>query len=186
MSYYTEWVRCLTPGFAALILAIGLGGCGQESSNMPAASDTGTRTTATTARSVDTRDLKTFDVCARVPTADVAIILDSIPEQTSATATMTTYSSDCTYTVQRDESTRNYAIVFVYAPEWWDPSAAGNIEKIDGLGDEAYLEDESQGSSTTIKVLVKGDMMIDVRAESPEQARKLTLLALRRLTGAER
>ena len=126
-------------------------------------------------------------MCARLPTAEVAKILDSTPEQISASATMTTYSSDCTYTVQRDESTRNYAIdVFVYAPEWWDTSAAGTIEKIDGLGDEAYLENESQGSSTTIKVLVKGDMMIDVRAESPQQARELAPLALERLTGADR
>jgi len=72
------------------------------------------------------------------------------------------------------------------APRWWDTSAAGNVEKIDGLGDEAYLESENQGGSTTVRVLVKGDMMFDVRTESPQQARELALLAFRRLTGADR
>lgn len=187
MSCPIGWARCLIPGFATLSLAIGLGGCGEDSnSSASPATDASIATSGKAAQPVVNRDLKTFDVCERVPAAEVAVVLDSIPEQTTATATMNTYSTDCTYTVHRDESTRNYAIVFVYAPEWWDASTAGNIEKIDDLGDEAYLKSESLGGFTSVNILVKNDMMLETRAETPRQARELAILALRRLTGADK
>ncbi|MCU7877714.1 MAG: hypothetical protein KZQ84_13100, partial [Candidatus Thiodiazotropha sp. (ex Lucinoma borealis)] len=57
---------------------------------------------------------------------------------------------------------------------------------IEGLGDEAYLEKESSGSFKKINVLVKGDFMLDTRANTLEEARGLTELALKRLTGKGR
>ena len=60
---------------------------------------------------------------------------------------------------------------------------AVEIEKIDGLGNDAYLEKESAGPFKKIKVLVMDDLMLDARANSAEQARGLAELALERLTG---
>lgn len=108
----------------------GLGGCSQESSSTAPASKQGKTTSAQTAPPTVKRDLKSFDVCARVPAAAVAGILASTPERITGEATMTAYASDCTYTIRRDEGAKDYAMVWLYAPEMWDPSAAGKIEKI--------------------------------------------------------
>ena len=167
---------------AALIVAAGLGACSQESSSTAPASNQGKATSAQTAPPTVKRDLKSFDVCARVPAATVAGILASTPERITGQATMTTYASDCTYTIRRDEGAKDYAMVWLYAPEMWDPSAAGKIEKIEGLGDAAYLEKEGSGSFRTVMVLVKGNFVLDARADTPEQARELAKLALKRLT----
>lgn len=127
------------------------------------------------------RDLSALDVCARLPVAAVAEIMDSTAERTSGQATMTTHATDCTYTIERGEGARDYVMVWLYAPEMWAPAMAGEDEEIAGLGDEAYLT-QGSGSFKRVHVLLKGHFMLDTRADSPVQARKLAELALKRLT----
>lgn len=172
----------LITGLATMILIAGLGACSQDPNSTTAAKNANKAAATNSAPPAKKRDLSTFDVCAQVPAAAVAGIMGSTPEQTSGKATMRTYASDCTYTIQRGEGVRDYAIVWVYAPEMWMPASASTDEKIAGLGDDAYFT-QGSGSFKTVHVLVKGDFMLDTRADSAEQARKLAELAFKRLTG---
>lgn len=170
---------------APLLVAILLVGCGsgsQDSSSTAGAKTPNEAGPTPSAAPGGMRDLSAFDVCARLPVAAVAEIMGSTPERTSGKATMTTHATDCTFTVERGEGAKEYAMVWIYAPEMWAPATAGEDEEIDGLGDEAYMT-QGSGSFKRVHVLVKGDFMLDTRADSPVQARNLAELTLERLTG---
>jgi hypothetical protein len=123
------------------------------------------------------RDLSTFDVCARLPAA--AAVLGSTPDQTSAKTTMSAYTANCTYTIEHGDGATSYAMIWLYSHEMWNPAIAGDVEKIEGLGDDAYLG--TIGTANSIHVLVAGDFMLDARADTPEQARGLAEVALEQL-----
>ena len=180
-----EIVRYGSTRLALLLAAILLVGCGDGSqdSNSNAAAKTPNKAASTpSAPPGEERDLSALDVCARLTIAAVAEIMGSTAERTSGKATMATHATDCTYTIERDEGARDYAMVWLYAPQMWEPATAGEDEEITGLGDEAYLT-QGSGSFQRVHVLVKDDFMLDTRADSPEQARKLAELAIERLTG---
>ncbi|MCU7883696.1 MAG: hypothetical protein KZQ82_05795 [Candidatus Thiodiazotropha sp. (ex Lucinoma annulata)] len=168
------------------LITAGLNGCSQQSNNTTSTESQGKENHRAQTQTVAKRDLSSFDVCVRLPATDVAGVLGSTPDQTTAKATMLSYASDCTYTIELGDGMKNYAIIFIYSPEMWAPTMAGEIKMIEGLGDEAYLEKESSGSFKKINVLVKGDFMLDTRANTLEEARGLTELALKRLTGKGR
>ena len=179
-------IRKLHPlivGLTTVLLVAGLNACGQEPNNADSTESPDKADRTTPARPAAKRDLSTFDVCERVPAADVAGILGSTPDRTSAEATMMASATDCTYTIKLGDGMNDYAMVWLYSPMMWDPTMASEAEKIKGLGDDAYLDKGSIGSSSTIYVLVKGDFMLDARANSPERARELAKLALERLAG---
>ena len=178
-------LRHLVTGLAAVLLSAWLSACGQESNSTADVESQGQAAPAKAERTTPLvkRDLSTFDICTRVPAADVAGILGATSERTSAKATMLSYATDCTYTIDRGEGTKDYVMIWLYAPEMWAPTMAGEIEKIGGLGDDAYLEKGSAGTFSKVNVLVEGDFMLDARANSPEEARKLAELALERLAG---
>ena len=173
----------LIAGLAAVLLAAGLSACSQEPNNTDSKESQGEAARTTPARPTVKRDLSTFDICARVPAADVAGILGSTPDRISAKATMLSYAADCTYTIERGDGMKDYAMVWLYSPQMWAPTMAGEVEKIEGLGDDAYLEKGSIDTFNKINVLVEGDFMLDTRANSLEQARGLAELALERLSG---
>ncbi|MCU7890711.1 MAG: hypothetical protein KZQ78_03480 [Candidatus Thiodiazotropha sp. (ex Ustalcina ferruginea)] len=168
------------------LLTAGLDGCSQQSNNTASTESQSKENHRAQTQTVAKRDLSSFDVCVRLPATDVAGVLGSTPGQTSTKATMLSYASDCTYTIELGDGMKNYAMIWIYSPEMWAPSMAGEIEKIEGLGNEAYLEKESIGSFEKINVLVKGDFMLDTRANTQEEARGLAELALKRLTGKAR
>ena len=124
------------------------------------------------------REVRTLDVCAHVPLAQVARILDRDAARGTAQATMGQWSADCTYSFERDGS-HDSAMVWVYPPELWAPAGGGDAERIEGLGDEAFAA--AAGSLAKGHVLLEGDLYIDTRAASPEAARDLAELALERL-----
>jgi len=180
-------LRLVNALLTAGLLVGGLTGCDQDSDNAAPAAEGQTAAVQTgAAKSATPRDLSSFDVCAVVPAGAVAEILGSTPDRTSAKATTTTYATDCTYTIDRGEGTKDYAIIYMYPHEMWAPMIGDNIEKLAGLGDDAYLTTGGVGSFDTVHVLAKGDFMLDARAHSPEQARGLAELALARLTNTGR
>jgi hypothetical protein len=128
-------------------------------------------------------DLTTLDVCAMVPAADVAAIMGATAAQTTGGATMGSFAADCTYTVERGDSMRDYAMVFVYPPAHWDPSSASAAQPIAGLGDEAY--GDKPFSFDQVSVLVNG-AFLQTRGNSPEEARKLADLTVARLAARQR
>jgi hypothetical protein len=183
MHQFIGLQRFFTSIFVVGLLAAGLAGCGQDpDSRAPSALEESTVAAASPAtKAVPRRDLSTFDVCALLPVAAVAKVLTSTPDRVSAEATMRSYSTDCTYTIDRGEGMKDYAIVYLYSHEMWAPVVEAGIEKIAGLGDDAYLTASGGGSFDTVHVLVKGDFMLDTRAISAEQARSLAELVLARL-----
>jgi hypothetical protein len=172
--------------FPALLLIASLGACNAEpnstASNAPIAGDTG----AARAQPAAARDLTTFDVCALLPAANVASVLDANAEQVVGEATMGTLASDCTYTVNRGDQVRDYAMIWIYSPIVWDPSMIEPGTTIDGLGDSAYRTETAGGGMHQVMVRVEGDFVLDARGNSPEQAQRLAELAVGRLTGAGR
>lgn len=106
------------------------------------------------------------------------MVLDRDPGSGIAEATVKKWVTDCTYTFRRNDS-NDYFMVSAYSPELWAPEVDTEAEKITGLGDAAYLT--SSGTSAKIMVLVEGDVFLDTRADTPEQARRLAELALERL-----
>ncbi|MCU7811188.1 MAG: hypothetical protein KZQ77_08115 [Candidatus Thiodiazotropha sp. (ex Notomyrtea botanica)] len=170
-------------GLMAILLITGFCACSKEPESTDSTKSQGTANRTAQSQPAAQRDLSTFDVCAQVPTVDVAGVLGAAPSRISADATMQSYASDCTYTIMRDDGSKGYAMVWLYSPNMWDPTAAGEIEKISGLGDDAYLEKNSSGAFNRILILVEGNFMLDSRAGSREQARGLAELALKRLTG---
>jgi hypothetical protein len=171
-----------------LLLVASLSACGADQNNAAAdgASNTAVDATAAGAEPAAERDLTTFDVCARLPAADVASILDASPDQVVGEATMGTIASDCTYTVERGDQVRAYAMIWIYSPLMWDPSDIQPGTTIEGLGDSAYRTKTAGGGMDQVMVRVEGDFVLDARADSPEQAQQLAELAVGRLTGGGR
>jgi hypothetical protein len=93
-------------------------------------------------------------------------------------------ASDCTYTVERGDQVRDYAMIWIYSPLMWDPSMIEPGMTIEGLGDSAYRTKTAGGGMDQVMVRVEGDFVLDARANSPEQAQQLAELAVRRLAGA--
>lgn len=173
---------------SVLLLATSLSACGADpnsaaadgASNAAVAGDA----SAAGAQPAAARDLTTFDVCARLPAADVASILGASPDQVLGEATMGTVASDCTYTVERGDQGRDYAMIWIYSPLMWDPSVIEPGTTIEGLGDSAYRTKTAGGGMDQVMVRVEGDFVLDARANSPAQAQQLAELAVGRLTGA--
>ena len=127
------------------------------------------------------RDFETFDICSLVPVAEVAEILGHEQATGSANATMGQHASDCSYSFERGDGSSDYAMIWAYPPELWAPEMKDDTEEISGLGAEA--NSSMTGSFHQVNVLVKGDVYIDTRANTPEQARAMAELALARLVG---
>lgn len=127
------------------------------------------------------RGVGAIDVCAHVPLTAVARVLDRDATRGVAQATMGQWAADCTYTFEHDAS-NEYAMVWVYPPGLWAPEADGEAERIEGLGDGAFLS--RTASFARVHVLLEGDVYIDTRAGNPEAARGLAELAIERLARA--
>jgi hypothetical protein len=168
------------PLLCALIVAGGAIACGGPPEDVPPADSANGR--ASSASSA-TLDLTTFDVCTMVPAADVAAIMGATAAQTTGEATMGSFAADCTYTVERGDNVRDYAMVFVYPPTHWDPSSATGAQPIADLGDEAYAD--KPFSFDQVNVLVQG-AFLQTRGNSPAEARKLADLAVARLAARQR
>jgi hypothetical protein len=163
------------PLLSALIIGGGVTACGGPPEDAPPPDPVSEGAGATAPAALD---LTTLDVCAMVPAADVAAIMGATAAQTTGGATMGSFAADCTYTVERGDSVRDYAMVFVYPPTLWDPSSASGAQPIAGLGDEAYAD--KPFSFDQVNVLVNG-VFLQTRGNSPEEARKLADLAVGRL-----
>ena len=125
------------------------------------------------------RDLAALDLCALVPATDVAAALGYPPGSASAEANMGQWSVDCTYTFARGGGLSDYAILGAYPPELWAAHLRDGIEEVPGLGDAAFQS--TLGAFDQMNVLLEGDLFLDARANSPEQARDLAELAVERL-----
>jgi hypothetical protein len=173
---------------SALLLVTSLSACGADPDGAGAggasnAADAGDASAAR-AQSAAARDLTTFNVCALVPAADVARILGASPDQVLGEPTMGTMASDCTYTVERGDQVRDYAMIWIYSPQMWDPSMIEPGTTIEGLGDSAYRTKTAGGAMDQVMVRREGDFVLDARAASPQQAQQLAELAVGRLTGS--
>jgi hypothetical protein len=91
------------------------------------------------------------------------------------------WAADCTYSFGRGDGSSDYAMIWAYPPELWAPEAKGEIEHVAGLGDGAFLS--TTGSFAQMNVLLEGDLYLDTRANTPEQARAVAMLAVERLAG---
>ncbi len=176
----------MVPG--ALLLALALLTCGPAQESAPEsdssvnAAEPVASDTAPSPAAGSGRDISTLDLCALLPVADVAAVLDRDPGSGTAEATVKQWVTDCTYSFKRNDS-NDYFMVWAYSPEFWAPEVDTEAEKISGLGHAAYVT--STGSLAKIMVLIEGDVFFDTRAATPEEARRLAELAIERLAPTE-
>ncbi len=130
------------------------------------------------------RGFKSLDLCQLVPVPAVAEILGYAQDSATGEASMGQWASDCTYRFERGDGFSDYAMVWAYPPQLWSPEAKGESEEVSGLGDAANLT--RAGAYFQVNVLLEGDLYLDTRANTAEQARALAGLAIERLaaTGA--
>ncbi len=177
--------RMTVVGLLVLALVVAFAACSSEPGD-PQASQSAPPTESAGAApagssgSGSARDVGSLDICALVPVADVAGVVGHAGARGSAEPNAGTYATDCTYTIESGGSSE-YAMIWAYPLELWMPEARDDIEEVSGLGDAAFVT--TSGSFTQVHVLVEGDIYIDVRAGTPEQARALAELALARFAG---
>lgn len=124
-----------------------------------------------------------LDICSHVPVAEVAGALGHQPGTGSAKATMGGYATDCTYSFERGDGSSEHVMIWAYPPELWASELKEGIQEVAGLGDAANLT--SLSSFAQMNVLLEGDLYIDTRAKTPDEARALAELALERLTDTQ-
>jgi hypothetical protein len=147
------------------------GSAGEDAAASPAASPAPARSEAAG------RDLATVDVCLLLPGADVAKAFGGSLKRTSGNSTAV--ASDCTYTILT--RTPKTFLVYLYPPDHFAmlKEMSDKAEPVSGLGDGAFVEQDSGWYE--LKVLKKGDVTIDTRGDTLEEARKLAELVLARL-----
>ncbi len=123
------------------------------------------------------RDLQKVDVCQLLPGAVVAKTFGGTLRNASGSSNAV--AADCTYSVQM--RTPKTFIVYLYPPDHFAmlKEMSEKSTPVTGLGDGAFVEQDSGWYE--LKVLKKGDVTIDARGDTLEQAKSLAGLVLQRL-----
>jgi len=167
-----------------LTLAVCLAACGQTHDRMPDP-DPESRGLLSAETNIAappnggaTGAIDTLDICALMPVAEVARVLEYDPSSGTAKKTKGRFATDCTYSFAQGEYT-DYAIVWAYPPGFWASELYADDEEIVGLGDSAYLS--TSASFAQINILLEVGLHLDIRANTTAQARSLAELAISRL-----
>jgi hypothetical protein len=141
------------------------------------------------------RDLSSVNVCELMPGEVVAKIaagrLKGPGKRTPGSASQ----QGCSYELgAAGEGTYEYVHVYLTNPDLFEPlesvletekglgqKATGEILK--GLGDEAFAVHNQSTKDTTVHVLRRGDVWLEVKANTLDHARKLAEAMLQRLGG---
>jgi hypothetical protein len=153
------------------MLALGCGTAERE----PDASDTDTAPPA-----AEGRDLSSLDVCALVPGEEVAALFEGTLAREPESTIYPGASTECDYVIEAGGRTQ-VALVFLYPPSYYElfGDEEGERQEIAGLGDGAYATTSS--GIAEVHVLVDGDVTVDARAGTVEEARRLAELTLSKL-----
>jgi hypothetical protein len=171
--------RCQIVVGSALAVVLASAGCGGgEAKKSGVASEKAAPAASTAPAKAKTgRDLEKVDVCRLLPGADVAKAFGGTLE--GASGNSNAFSADCTYTIRL--RTTKTVLVYLYPPDQFAmlKEMSEKAEPVAGLGDGAFVEQDSGWYE--LKVLKKGDVTIDARGDTLEEARKLAELVLARL-----
>jgi hypothetical protein len=137
-------------------------------------------TTRTPRAATEGRDLSGLDVCALVPGEEVAGLLGGTLGGDPRSRVYPGASTECSYAIEGEGPTE-FVLVFLYPPSHFELFAtdAEDRQDIDGLGDRAYAT--TIGGLHQVYVLVEGDVTVDARAGTIDEARRLAELVLSKL-----
>jgi hypothetical protein len=184
---------------ALLVLAALLAACDRgKSPQLPAAVPTKTPQTAGGAGKAasprsSSRDLSSVDVCQLVPEALVAQMLNNELRLPATRQDMGPTQQGCTYWLgMAEKGTFEYVHIYLTSPESFEPlEAALKTDKdlgqdvtgeiLTGLGDVAYAVHNKTTKDTSVHVLRRGDVCVEVKANTLAHARKLAETVLQRL-----
>jgi hypothetical protein len=162
--------------FTLLVLAAVISCAKQE---QPAATQSATATKPA-APAATGRDLASADVCKLIPGDAIAGAFGG----TLVSAQPSGYGSDrsCTYSVKpAGGSFPKTYLIWLYPPDRYDSykQMETHAEPVMGLGDDAYMTHDS--GMVQIHILKKGDVTIDARGNTEEEARTVAETALTKL-----
>ena len=168
---------------AAFVLAIACGGSNSTSTASAVAAPNASASSAASppAQASAGRPLAGFHVCDFVPAADVARVLGGTPV-TATGQPGEKFQADCMYTVKIGAITKT-AQIWLYPPDQFagmKETATGPVDAVGGMGDEAYGVNDS--GVYQVVVHRPGDVTLDARADTPQQARAVADLAIAKLT----
>lgn len=137
------------------------------------------------------RDLKTIDVCKTVPGDAVAAALGGKLAEARPSSPKAGSLPRCTYLVDvpgAGKPDRKGYVIWVYPPADFVELrrfTEGRITDIPGLGDGAYLFQDSSDGRFKIRVLRKGDVTIEATADTADAARRVASVAAASLAKAK-
>jgi len=183
----------INAGFVALVLSISA--CDSGNQNQQATVPAGPAPPAITFD--QGRDLETLDVCVLMPDEVVAQILGVEITQPGRRQDYGKGAQGCEYSLGRAERGAGagpFEYVFIYVNT---PASFGTLQEalatdqrlgqkvsgtaVSGLGDQAFAIDNQTEHSTSLRVLVKNDVALDIKANNLDHARKLAETALQKL-----
>jgi hypothetical protein len=126
------------------------------------------------------RDLSSLDVCALVPGEEVAALFGGTLGRESRSKIYPGASTECSYAIEAGGPTK-FVLVFLYPPSHFELFASEEEERqeISGLGDRAYAA--PIGGNHQVTVLLEGDVTVDARAATVDEAQQLAELVLTKL-----
>lgn len=176
-------------------LAIAISACDSGNQDQQAAAPTSAPPPAVSFE--QGRDLATLDVCVLMPDEVVAEILGNEITQPGRRQDYGRGAQGCEYSLGRAERGTGegpFEYVFIYVNT---PASFGTLQDalatdqglgqqvsgaaVSGLGDQAFAIDNQTEHSTSLRVLVKNDVALDIKANSLDHARKLAEATLERL-----
>jgi hypothetical protein len=136
--------------------------------------------TDTTPPAAEGRDLSNLDACALVPGTEVAALFDGTLSGEPRSTIYPGASTECSYAIEAGGRPQ-VALVFLYPPSYYELFAeeGEGRQEVTGLGDQAYATTSS--GIAEVHVLVEGDVTVDARAGTVEEARRLAELTLSKL-----
>jgi hypothetical protein len=166
--------------YVILLAILGLTGCGGGQPDVPQSTGESAAPAERATTQTPGRDLATTDVCALIPGQTVAELLGGTLARQPSGAAYGDVSTDCSYAVDVDGLPK-VVLVFLYPPDHFEMyrEMEENPQPVEGLGDRAYATVSAEMHE--LHVLEEGNVTIDVRAESPDDARRLAELVLSRL-----
>jgi len=171
----------------AVVVALGCGGGGgeQASGPAPAQSAENPAQTGAGASAGTARDVAALDVCELASAEEVAAAVGGTALR-PASRSDTGEVQGCTYSLDpAGADTMETCIVYVEPASYFefsrDPSEGETAEAIEGLGDEAVMKHNPVEHQYSLVVLRQGDLMLEVKTDTAEDARKVAELILSKL-----
>jgi hypothetical protein len=174
-------------------------GCGKEDKNQQAAvpgAPAGQQGSgASPTEGGKGRELASINVCALMPDAVVGQLLGKTVTRGGSRRDYGIYTQGCEYELRQGNGPAGYEYVFIDLKPvdtfgGLNEELQGNRsmgqhvtgERVSGVGDKAFAIDNQTEQSTTLHVLRRGDVALDVKANSLDHARKLAVATLERLS----